>query len=96
MATPVVSQLEWLKLWESGEELPRVFVNVWNCRAAIMVLDGEEYKDVTDTLENGEELAEEAVYAAGGAVNISGWYPPTVEILESLRKRSSGGGGHKK
>ncbi|MEW6770133.1 MAG: hypothetical protein AB1330_01890 [Bacillota bacterium] len=80
MATPIMSEAEWVLFFEAGG-VPEIFVNVWNCRARIMVCSGSEYKDVTDKLPDGQRLAEEAVEAFGGAINISGWYPPTHEIL---------------
>lgn len=52
-----------------------------------MILRGDEYVDVTEEIPNGQELAEEAVKVFGGAINISGWYPPTQEIVETLKKK---------
>lgn len=85
MAKPVCNQLEWIALFETGGT-PEVFVNVCNFKARIMVFQDGEYADVTEEIPNGQELAEEAVEAFGGAINISGWYPPTQEIIKALRE----------
>ena len=85
---PVCNQLEWIAFFEAGGT-PEVFISVYNCRARIMVLRDGRYVDVTGEIPNGEELAEEAVYDFGGAINISGWYPPTQEIIEALRSRKA-------
>ena len=86
---PACNQLEWIAFFEAGGT-PEVFVNVSNCRARIVVLRDGNYVDVTGEIPNGEKLAEEAVYAFGGAINISGWYPPTKEIIEALKRSIAG------
>jgi len=85
-AKPIMNQLEWMASHEMGGT-PKVFVNVWNCRARIMVEKDGQYEDVTDQIRKGTEMAEEAVYAFGGAINMSGWYPPTDKILKALKRK---------
>jgi hypothetical protein len=66
--------------------MPTLWVDVANFAARIRIERDGKYVDVTDEIENGGALAEDAVYSAGGGLNISGWYPPTKEILEAVRK----------
>lgn len=84
MGRPLFDQAQWILYNEAIEGLPLVFVNVSNMRARIVV-NGE---DVTDRIHDGEQLAEDAAWSFGGAVNISGIYPPTEEIMEELRRRA--------
>lgn len=60
------------------------YIDVWNCQARLAL-----YEDLgagsgnTHIIENpplSEEDMARAVYVAGGAINISGWYP----LLQSL------------
>ena len=80
-AKPLYSEPEWIAL--NIQQLPDLYVNVMSFVATI------RYKgqDITSLIPNGEELAREAVYLAGGALNISGIYPPTDVILEEVKKR---------
>lgn len=80
MPTPVCDQIDWMFLCKYT--LPMVYVNVWNCQARIIF----NKEDITDLFINGAEMAEDAVYAFGGTINISGIYPPTEEILSALEK----------
>ena len=80
---PTFDKEGWRALFESGR-LPDVYVDVWNCTARILLREGDKYRDVTDLIPNGKALAERAVRAFGGALNISGWYPPTNTIIQEL------------
>jgi len=86
-----IGQAEWAAMWKMGH--PRVFVNVSGCRASILMLESEDastgrtkYKDITDLIPNGEQLAADAVEDFGGVLNMSGWYPPSIEILDAIEK----------
>ena len=85
MGTPLYSGAEWLELFETGE-MPPLFVDVTDFKARIKIMFDETYVDITEDIEGGKELAEDAVYSAGGGLNISGWYPPTKEIFDELNK----------
>lgn len=78
---------------DTPETVHPQFVNVSGCRASILMLESEDpktgrtkYKDITDLIPNGEQLAADAVEDFGGALNISGWYPPSFEILDAIEK----------
>ena len=69
-----------------------VEVNVWNCQARVVVKG--EIVDVDRLPERQAvklvRLAVDSVEASGGAVNMSGIYPPSnalCEYVEKLRKR---------
>lgn len=83
MSKPIYNQVEWYCLHRGGIR-PEVFVNVYNLQAKILLRKNGEYVDVTDSIPNGREMASEATYASGGGVNVSGWYPPTEEIIGAL------------
>jgi len=63
-------------------------VSVWNCIAELVAYtetpDGKRcYLDIVadeEVLDRLDELAEESVYRAGGAINISGLYPLSDEL----------------
>jgi hypothetical protein len=85
MTKPIMSEAEWAALFMSGS-FPDVYINVWNLRARIMA-NGQ---DITELIPNGKKLALDAVQAAGGTITMSGWYPPSEEILlaiEELREK---------
>lgn len=86
MTKPIMSEAEWTALLMSGE-FPRIFVNVWDCKANIMIRkeDGK-YVNITPLIPDGERLAREAVEAAGGTITTSGWYPPSDEIMQTIKK----------
>lgn len=69
-----------------GGNRPRIYIDVWNLHARILVLKQNQYIDVTDRIPNGEKLAEQAAWDFGGAINMSGWYPPTFYIYEMCEK----------
>jgi len=87
----VFSEAEWVAIWDNGD-LPEIIINVWNCQASIMILKppytGEimEYEDITEEIPNGKSLAVEAVEAAGGAINMSGYYPPSQKIISAVSR----------
>jgi hypothetical protein len=85
MTKPIMGEPEWAALFIGGD-FPDVYVNVWDLRARIMA-NGQ---DITELIPNGKKLALDAVQAAGGTITMSGWYPPSEEILsaiEELRKK---------
>lgn len=66
------------------------YIDVWNCQARLAL-----YKDLgtgngnTHIIENSplsEENMEKDVYAVGGAINISGWYPLSKKLITQLRE----------
>jgi len=70
-------------------------VSVWNCQAELVCYHEDETgrrtyyrihapKQVMDRI---QELAEQSVYAAGGALNISGIYPLSDELADYLWAR---------
>jgi len=86
MTKPIMSEAEWTALFISGK-LPRIYVNVWDCKASIMIRgEDEKYVDITSLIPDGERLAREAVEAAGGTITTSGWYPPSEEIMQTIKK----------
>lgn len=74
---------KWLELFQKGEKVC-VFVG---CGRAMIMLDvgGNRYRNITKDIPNGRKLAKKAVEACGGEF-ISGWYPPTREILTQVKK----------
>lgn len=86
----ILNDIEWIAIFESGHD-PEIFVNVSNFQARIIIhvqeKDSEEgkYIDITNHLPKGQRLAEKAVKEGGGSVYRSGWYPPTVEIMEAIQ-----------
>lgn len=58
-------------------------VNVCDCEARIMY----DATDITALIPDGEKLAMEAVKENGGAINISGLYPPNIKILRAINER---------
>ncbi len=66
------------------------YVDVWNLSASLHIAhntengSGESY--YVEDSPVPEELLEKAVYDAGGALNMSGWYPINEEIREVLKK----------
>lgn len=84
-AKPLYSEVEWIARFESGKGLPELYVNVVNFTASIWY----KGQDITGKIPNGEELAREAAFVAGGGINRSGIYPPTDVILEEVQKRFS-------
>lgn len=79
MAVPIYDQAQWIVVCE-GIGLPPVYISVWNMQAQI-ICNGE---DVTKKIPGGEDMAIDAVEAFGGAINMSGIYPPTQEIMNIL------------
>ena len=84
-AKPLYSEAEWIARFESGKGLPVLYVNVVNFTASIWY----KGQDITKEIPNGEELAKEAAFVAGGGINRSGIYPPTDVIAEEVQKRFS-------
>lgn len=76
------SQEKWIDYFETIGGVPDVYVTVWDCTAKIMAGG----VDITDILPHGGDMAIQAVKKAGGAINISGMYPPTNRILLWLKK----------
>lgn len=60
-------------------------VNVWNCQAQVIYRgdDGSliDYECDAETEDKLDELAYNSVYDAGGAINMSGLYPPCEELI---------------
>jgi len=95
-----ITQSEWAAIWKMCH--PRIFVNVSGCRASILMLESKDastgrtkYKDITDLIPNGEQLAADAVEDFGGVLNMSGWYPPSIEILDAIEKLDEERGANK-
>ena len=84
-AKPLYNEIEWISLNEFKEKLPELYVNIVNFTASIWY----KGQDITKEIPNGEELAREAAFVAGGGINRSGIYPPTDVILEEVQKRFS-------
>jgi len=61
-------------------------VDVWNCEARIFAVRNQTSVLITDLIENGEDLAQEAVEEAGGSITMSGVYPPSQKIIEEANK----------
>jgi|GEM_PF-1833358 len=91
MTKPIMSEPEWAALFMSGG-FPDVYINVWNLKAKIMA-NGQ---DITDLIPNGKKLAFDAVQAAGGTITMSGWYPPSEEILSAIEELKKSAGFEKK
>ena len=66
-AKPLLNEVEWISLNEF-HGLPELYVNVVNFTASIWY----KGQDVTDQIPNGEELAREAAFVAGGGINRKG------------------------
>jgi hypothetical protein len=85
-AKPLFNEVEWIAINEFKNNLPELYVNVVNFTASIWY----KGQDITDQIPNGEELAKEAAFVAGGGINRSGIYPPTDVILEEVQKLEEG------
>lgn len=86
------SQEDWEFLKRYFEELHGsyfFFINVWDCKASLAVMEmyangsGKSYP-VEQEIISDEEL-EEALWDAGGAINMSGHYPLTPELIHRLK-----------
>lgn len=76
-----------LKKWEDIS----LEVSVWNCRATIFYRNDAgasvDYKVLDQKLdEQLEQLANDSVYDAGGAINMSGIYPPNADLIRTFRE----------
>ena len=66
------------------------YINVWNCKASLAVMEmhadgtGKGYPVEQDII--SEEELEEAVWDAGGAINMSGHYPLTPNLIRKLKE----------
>ena len=81
-AVPLYNAAEWVALFEKGNGMPELYVNVQSFRAEIIY----RKKNITEDIPNGESLAEEAVDLSGGTISRSGVYPPTNVIAEEVKK----------
>lgn len=82
-----------------AQEEPEVFVDVWNCRAAIAVLehDGsvERIADIGDLPRRDQRVVNRIIYDENdGAINLSGHYypqtPSSLAALQRLREKLKG------
>lgn len=64
---------------------PRLIVNVWNCQARLAVCDGKNV--VSFEAQPPQRMLEEAIRRAGGAINISGYYPASPALERWARRR---------
>jgi len=64
---------------------PRLVVNVWNCQASLAVCDGMNV--VSLDVQPPRRMLERAIRRAGGAINISGYYPATPELERWARSK---------
>jgi len=66
-------------------------VSVWNCRATVLFRNDAgasvDYKVLDPKLdEQLEQLANDSVYDADGAINWSGIYPPNSDLIRTFRQ----------
>lgn len=81
------------------EDLPGVMwiVNVWNCRASLVATTRDRRRDyrlryASEDLEReAEELARKSVDEQGGAINISGLYSPSEELVAFIAREAGRG-----
>jgi len=82
---PIMSETDWAVLFMGGA-FPDIYIKVWDLKIKIVVGG----MDITQLIPDGQKLDFDAVHAAGRAITISGYYPPSKEILlaiEELRKK---------
>jgi len=62
-----------------------ISISVWNCYPTVLY-HGKDVEEIWPLTESEKEklydLAVESVEQAGGALNISGWYPPSEALCE--------------
>lgn len=63
---------------------PRLVIAVWNCQARLSICDGVEITSVNP--QPPEDLLEDALERAGGAINISGYYPVSPALERWARR----------
>jgi len=88
MPKSIMNESQWAALFMAGE-FPDIYIHVWNLRARI-IANG---RDITDMIPDGQRLGIEGVGAAGGTITMSGYYPPSDEIIraiKALRKKRVG------
>lgn len=67
---------------------PRLVIYVWNCQARLEICDG--VKLCPAPKQPPPWMMEEALHQAGGAINLSGFYPPSPEILQWAEEHLEG------
>ena len=97
--TPELSAIN--EMIESQEDMDRIkkrikeqagfyfYIDVWDCSASLAICENDEQGgDISHIIEDPpitEEEMADAVEEAGGAINMSGWYPISPQVEDRLR-----------
>lgn len=63
---------------------PRLVISVWNCQVRLMICNGVNMQPAPR--QPPHRMLERALWKAGGAINISGLYPLSPEVLRWAEK----------